>query len=479
MEEKTMRKSLGRNALLNAFRQSSALLFQLVTFPYVSRVLGIAAYGRYSFSFSVVSYFLLLSCFGISNFAVREGARVRDDRKKVSALVSDLLTVNLITMGLAYAMLGIVVILIPEFRSNFFLIAIQSGSMLLSAIGLDYVNIIYEDYLYITVRYVMLQIISGFLIFLLVREPQDVGVYCAIMLIGSYGGNLLNLMYVRRYVTARPRFSSRIFQYFRPLLSLFGNAIATTIYVNCDITMLGFYYSDGVVGVYGFASKLYNMLKMFINSIVAVATPRLAYLRESDEAMYWKNVKQIAKFLFMILLPVAVFGAVFSGTLIRVIGGTEYQPGSLSFQILMIALVFALLASVFSNGILIINRMENHCLFSTIVSATINVTLNFILLPRCGISGAAITTVVAELTNLVLQSYFCRYMLRFSSLIGIKDVLASMAGCVPVVLICLAVEHTIPTSSAFIGIIKVCIGATFAAITYILTLKIIFRLWRH
>ena len=99
------KNSLKINAILNAIRQSSALIFQLITFPYVSRVLGESEYGRYSFSASIISYFLLLSGYGISNLAVREGARIRDNHERMSKLASDLFSINLVTTLGAYVLL--------------------------------------------------------------------------------------------------------------------------------------------------------------------------------------------------------------------------------------------------------------------------------------------------------------------------------------------------------------------------------------
>ena len=58
-----------KNMLLNAIKGIMSLMFPLITFPYISRVLGVENIGRVNFSNSVVSYFILLGGFGITSYA--------------------------------------------------------------------------------------------------------------------------------------------------------------------------------------------------------------------------------------------------------------------------------------------------------------------------------------------------------------------------------------------------------------------------
>ena len=91
-------KSLGINAMLNSLQNILNLIFPLITFPYVSRILSVDGVGKYNFANSIVSYFVLLASLGISTFAVREGAKLRNDREAISKFVSRVFTINLISM---------------------------------------------------------------------------------------------------------------------------------------------------------------------------------------------------------------------------------------------------------------------------------------------------------------------------------------------------------------------------------------------
>ena len=74
--------SLKKNAILNVIKQILKIAFPLITFPYVSRVLLEDNFGKYNFSLSIISYFQLIAGLGISSYAIREGARIRDDKKR-------------------------------------------------------------------------------------------------------------------------------------------------------------------------------------------------------------------------------------------------------------------------------------------------------------------------------------------------------------------------------------------------------------
>lgn len=88
------KRSMGMNALLNGFRTFLNLLFPLITFPYISRVLGVTGIGQYNFSLTYISYFLLLAGLGISTYAVREGAKYRDQKEIISSFSSEVYTIN-------------------------------------------------------------------------------------------------------------------------------------------------------------------------------------------------------------------------------------------------------------------------------------------------------------------------------------------------------------------------------------------------
>ena len=72
-------KRIATNAILNTAKTVLGILFPLITYPYVSRILGVENLGIYTFSFSFLSYFLLIAALGISTYGIREGTQYRED----------------------------------------------------------------------------------------------------------------------------------------------------------------------------------------------------------------------------------------------------------------------------------------------------------------------------------------------------------------------------------------------------------------
>ena len=99
------KKSLGVNAFLNSFRSVLNLIFPLITFPYVSRILSIKGIGIFNFSNTYISYFLLIAGLGISTYAVREGAKFREDENKITEFASQIFSLNMIATLIAYLLL--------------------------------------------------------------------------------------------------------------------------------------------------------------------------------------------------------------------------------------------------------------------------------------------------------------------------------------------------------------------------------------
>ena len=94
-------KSLKLNFIMNVVLTISSFLFPLITFPYVSRVLGPEGTGRVSFATSLISYFTLFSQMGIPTYGISVCAKVRDDRDELTKNAHELLILNLIMCGIA------------------------------------------------------------------------------------------------------------------------------------------------------------------------------------------------------------------------------------------------------------------------------------------------------------------------------------------------------------------------------------------
>ena len=163
------KKSITANALMNIIKTCASIVFPLITYPYAARVLEVNDMGAIEFARSIINYVALVAGLGISTYAIREGAKVRNSKESLNRLASQLFSINVIMTAVALGALFIAVCCFPYLRSYGSLLLIFSfipvGTMLTS----DWVNSIYEDFGYITVRNVVLQFIALILILVLVK----------------------------------------------------------------------------------------------------------------------------------------------------------------------------------------------------------------------------------------------------------------------------------------------------------------------
>lgn len=425
--------SVKKNAVLNVIKQACSILFPLITYPYVSRVLGSTSYGIYSFADSIVSYAVLIAGLGISTYAIREGSPIRDDQKQINQFSSEIFSINVISTFVAYLLLFLSIFVSTKIMADRNVIFVRSIMIILTTIGVDWINNIYEDFSYIIIRYIVFQTISLVLMFAFVRSTRDILIYTFITVIAAAGGNVLNVFYVRKYV--RIKFVLKgLSKHIKPIMILFANNIAVAIYVNSDITMLGFYVTNSQVGIYALASKIYNLAKLMINALIIALMPRLSYI-VNDKEKYQRYAKLILKYLVVISLPI-VSGFVFlSKQIIFLVGSEEYVSGALSLSILAFAIIGAIGGSFFSNCILIEHKEENLILIATSISAFLNIALNFLLIPKFGINGAAITTLIAETIACILEAFYAKKHVLLRNLFS-GEMIYSIIGSVLVAIVC-------------------------------------------
>ena len=169
----------------------------MITFPYVSKVLQATNLGKAQWASSIVSYFSLFAGLGIGTYAIREGALYRDDKEKLNKFCSEIFSLNMITTVISYLALFILLLVMNRSIEYKYLIIIYSFSILFTTLGVDWINTLYEDFLYITIRSIIMQIIVLVLTFLFIKNQDDYYIYAVISMFSSVGANILNYFYIK------------------------------------------------------------------------------------------------------------------------------------------------------------------------------------------------------------------------------------------------------------------------------------------
>ena len=432
MESEVKQKSLKLNMFLNALRGMLSVIFPLITFPYVSRVLGVEEIGRYNFANSLISYFVLIAGLGISSYAIREGARFRNDKVRFNNFTNEIFSINILSTCIAYLLLVIAMITVPKLWNYKALIIIISLQIIFTTIGIEWIYSIYEDYAYITVRSIVFKLISIALLFLLVRDENDVNTYAATTVFSGVGSNILNYIHARKYCKIRLTKKIDWKRHMKPVLVLFAMAVTVTIYVSSDTTILGFLCSYYEVGLYSVSVKIYNIIKSVVSSIVLVSIPRMAaILGKGDKKDFSIVGIDIYNTLLTAMLPAMIGIIILREQIVLIVSGNEYIGAVPSLAILSVALVMCLGAYFWGQAVLVPAKMENVVLVATIISAVINIGLNFALIPIWKERAAAFTTFLAEGIAFLICRYEGKKIIKMKG-VG-KALLKIIIGCTGIV----------------------------------------------
>jgi O-antigen/teichoic acid export membrane protein len=167
------------------------------------------------------------------------------------------------------------------------------------------------------------------------------------------------------------------------------------------------------------------------------------------------------KAIFVVCMPVLIIGFFFSREIIYMIYGNEYVNSVLVLQILLFAFIFVSAGMLCSHVLAGINR-EKIIVVATGAGALINVAANVLVIPRYGAEGAALTTVVTELSVLMIMLYYLkdRIIARCPDIVFMAKVtLASLAT--------LALGMGLSMHLHIVGLLA-CLGAFYVALLYVL-----------
>lgn len=458
------KKSIGINALISGLKTIISLIFPLLTYPYITRVLGVENIGKYNFSYHVVDYFCLLCSLGIGTYTIREGSKLRKNKKIFSDFASEVFTINIISTIFSYILLVLAIFISSKLQKYSSEILILSINMIFITIGCEWIYAVYEEYLYIAVRTIIFQIISLILLFTLVKNEEDLLLYCFTVVIGISGANIINVIGLKKYVKLRLVFNKRIAVHFIPIIILFANSVATRIYVSSDIVILGLLTTDYNVGIYSIASKIYSIVKQVLSAIIIVSIPRLSLLLgENNREEYNKLVINIFYSLLTFVLPAITGLYCMRKDIILFVSNTLFLSSEGPLKILSLALFFCLFNWFFTSCVLIPHNKEKEVLFATTVAAIINIALNFILIPKYMEKAVAFTTLIAELTSLIICLKNSKSLVKIEA--RTRDIISVIIGCFVVQYICRILNSTINSSLK-----RISLAIFLSVISYIIVL---------
>ena len=354
--------SIRVNTVLNLCRQISSGLFPIITIPYISRILGTENYGRVNFSISIINYFVLFANLGMIIYATRECAILRNFEKKFNIFANEVFTTHLLMTLLSLVVLYTMLFFVDFFSNYIVVLSVLSIMIIFNAFNVEWIYNAHEDYLYPTICTFIIQILSFILLFIFVRSSTDFLLYCFFYVLSYSGMYVVSFFMVGKYSHIRLTTHPNIIKHIVPMFILFSNDLMVSIYVNSDITILGFLTNDRSVGIYAISVKAYTICKRIFGAVITVMFPRLSFFYQTNKKDKYRSLVTKAFNAILLFVIPAAFGMFFiSDDMMMLLGGKEYILGGNSLRVLCLALVFSALANFFTTAVMLPSRNEKKC----------------------------------------------------------------------------------------------------------------------
>lgn len=411
-----MAKSISKNYLYNMSYQLLTLLTPFITTPYLARVLEPQGIGLYSYTTSIVAYFILLASLGIANYAQREIAYQQNDRYLQSRTFYEVNLLQLILVGVS---LLSYYLLVSQLSGNHLIYWIQALNIIAVIFDITWFFQGLEEFGKIVLRNFVIRIMTIILIFLLIHTPDDL--YKYIFLLGMM--NILSALsiwfYLPQYLTRVSRKSLCIFRNFPIIIQLFLPQVAIQLYTVLDKTMIGVITGSPLEnGYYEQAEKIIKLSLTVVTSLGVVMLPRIASsFSQGKLDVIRRNMMQSYRFVLFLTLPMFFGFIAISHNFVPWFFGPGYDKVIPLMQILSMLVIAIGLSNVTGIQYLLATNQQNKLTLSVVCGAVVNFILNLLLIPQLQSIGAAIASLIAECVVTLAQFYIVRQVFPLSAIL--------------------------------------------------------------
>lgn len=425
------KKSIKKNYILNLIYEVFALLVPVLVMPYISRVLGAEGVGIYSYTYSIVYYFILLGSLGFTTYARRELSKKRDDSEGKYKLFWEVTIVKFITC--LFSIIVYEIVINCFYRGTYYFVFLQTIVIYLIGSLLDIVYYFqaHEDFDKIVYKNIFIKIIGTIAIFLLVKDSNDLFLYILIQaLIFVVSNSLLWIALPKEIFKVKCK-NLQLKKHLRPAVKLFIPTVASSVYTILDKTLIGALVTETIekddsimrvadieIGVYEQVEKLIKMSITVLTSLSTIISPRNSYYFAKKQ---FERIKQMTfrSYAYVMMLSIPMVFGVFlvSDYFCPLFFGEGFEKAPELMNILSVLIFLISLSGVFGMQYLTAIGEDNKYIISVTAGAAINIILNILLIPNLYSYGAAIATISAEAVILLLLMIFSAKIIEIKKLV--------------------------------------------------------------
>ncbi|MFR9020129.1 MAG: flippase [Fusobacterium sp.] len=417
-----------KNYIYQFIYQLMNIIFPILTLPYISKVLGAENLGMYTYSFSIITYLVLISDLGIRNYGSRKVAYCRENKDELQKFFWELFLQKFYISMLVF--LFSFIYFFYTNKNEIFLI--QIFYIIISFLDISWLYQGLEDFKKIMLRNLILKLFLLVLIFLFIKEKNDLLKYTKLMISVNLLGNLI--LWVKLPVfNIKLKFKNlKPFSHLKNSFIMFLPQVAITMYTTLDRIMLGSMCDKKYVTYYDISNKMIIISMVLITTAGSVFLPKISNLYSNKKYGEIKELIKKSINIFILIMFPLIFGILsVADDFIELLFGKIYIEVAFLMKVMSITIVFWTLNNITGSHILIPMGRENKITFSVFLGCFINLVLNYILIKKYNAFGAVIATIITEGIVTIIQIYFSKDYFQ----VNLKTVLKSLISAVIMFLI--------------------------------------------
>ena len=291
-------KTTNKNFMYNIVYQIFIFIIPLISTPYISRALGVENVGIYSYTYSIVYYFMLCGLIGINNYGSRKIAKSSEDKEKMSENFVNIYCLQFILTAIMTIAYYIFIFFI--YRYNLKIMLIQSIFLLSVLLDINWFFFGIEKFKITISRNIIIKVLSLILTFVFVKDSNDLWKYTLLMSGSTFVSQAYLWLYIKKYINFSKPSIKEVISNLKPCLILFIPIIAYSIYRVMDKTMIGMFSNTIELGNYESAEKIINIP---ISFITALGTVMLPHMSKTNDKEYEKKIMDTFRLTFFFTVP--------------------------------------------------------------------------------------------------------------------------------------------------------------------------------
>lgn len=440
-------KSLKVNAFSAILVRVLNILFPLITGPYIARTLSKNNISIFDTANTLTQFFIPFATFGIYTYGVRAVSKVKNNKKKINKMFSELFILSLFSTMLTAIIYYLYISNFIYYSNNkilyvYYILGLQ---IIFQFLSIEWINEAFENYSFILYKTIFVRITMFIMVFTFIKSSEDVIPYVLIMTFAELLNMIISFIWIKKDVKIVKVKFYKIIKLISPLFTMVLLSNINMLYTYLDKIFLTKSPISTNISDYVISLNIVMLIVGVISGAISVNIPRLSYyIGENDIKSYENLINKGSSIFLFFVIPIS-FGLMILGTEATIIyGGDKFLSAGIVTSLFAIRSIIWTLDNIIGIQIMFIRGYEKALTCCIAIGGVFNLFLKYILYyndifsPKYYIA----TTTLAEILVLLMYIIFiynkkimkiskiliktCKYSIIASSFIIISLIINSI-----------------------------------------------------